>query len=297
MPIDFKFCDEDIRTINLIMHDYGLAEVSSKSIKEDSERRLAEAGIQACSVDLVRKPGNVICWGSTRLPLKVETNGQIRVLKPYDDYDKEREKCVLQVVSGIIAPLVFRFGSDFYLEEMLDHSKGYSLMQLANRGEVERAVEIGAGMHARLARLHIDYDHNHWLDEFHVQDDRELITDFGTSHYFCDVQQMSNYAKLVFERIREGRSEELLNSDGFIPCFNERHPQYEKTAMLMLNLNSDPGTLTNLFFVISGATRGIKRYLESKHGFSCDAWTWTMELFPDFVAAFSEEYKRSYCTK
>lgn len=294
MPIDFLFSDDEVENVNRERLPYTNTVTLASQLKKDTQRRLKEAGIGDCRVDFLRKRGYVL-WGSGRLPLVVEKDGKKQVLKQYDDYDKEREKCVLQVVSGVIAPVVDHFRSDFYIEELIDPERSFSLMDVANEGSIEVAAEVGAEMHAILARFRIDYAHNHWLDEFHRLDGRNLITDFGTSHFFYDTKNDHSLDRDLKIIEKEG-SEALVNGRGghsIIPCFDSRQPKYNRTAEQILSLSNDPVILVNLLYVLGGAAAGIKYYLERRHGFSRDAWGWTMELFPDFVTAFSEKYKEN----
>ena len=188
---------------------------------------LLERGEECATVHLLRSPvDNRIVRGGTRIPLKVETKKGAYIIKTYDDTDSELEREVLQTVSGKIGPQVLHFGQQFYSEELIDSSQYTNLLDRAwatgafcpeKRKElweycyggksddqeqrkklmctmveaVKPLLLEGARMHAELAKLKVNYNHNHWLDEFHVANDgKPMITDFGTSYLFLDPAQV-----------------------------------------------------------------------------------------------------------
>lgn len=186
-----------------------------------AKRYLQERGEDSAVVYLMRDADDGhILRGSTRIPLKVRTKDQTYIIKPYDSYDPYLEKQVLQVVSGLMGPQVLHMGQEFYSETLVDFSKYHSLYDLAistgafaqdkrqnlydymfgarcdQMADRERLMadmvdavlpytNAGAVMHANLAKLGVVYEHNHWMDEFHISEHGcGIITDFGTSHFF-----------------------------------------------------------------------------------------------------------------
>lgn len=126
--------------------------------------------------------------GSGRIPLLVETpNGDRFVIKPYDCYSPEKERAILERLSGSLAPAVRKYGSDFIAEDYINLENSTSIERIADLGEpnFKTAIRKGAIAHARLAIDGINYGHDHWMDEFHVTEDGRLqITDFGTADSF-----------------------------------------------------------------------------------------------------------------
>lgn len=157
-------------------------------------------------IDFIRKSSGNIAHGSTRVPLVVDIGGEKAVVKRYDNYDSAREQRVLRLVGGVCAPEVFHFGRDFYAEEFIDPKQSQSLDTLLTAGEMKRAVKIGGSMHARLARLGVNYDHNHWLDEFLLYGGRRVILDFGTSRLYSPAEETNE--RMAF--LKKGTRADLI---------------------------------------------------------------------------------------
>jgi hypothetical protein len=178
------------------------------------------------SYDFVRSRDGLIKRGSRRIPILVEAGGKRFVIKEYDfkvkdpeaiEEQTKREKEILSRVNGRIAPRVLHFGSlsIAYAEEYVDHNEFWDLNSVllkkieqkkqrsgrAYAREVKEAVTDAAYMMAFLARLRINYDHHHFLDEFHVGDSRKMITDFGSSSLFRDDYGIEDLGELGRELV------------------------------------------------------------------------------------------------
>ncbi len=190
-----------------------------------AESYLLEKGDKKAVVRLIRQNGKIL-QGSVRIPLKVSSKRQVFVIKPYDEYNPELEREVLQRVSGKLAPRVLHFGSEFYSEELVDFKRYTDLFTRAiatgafgkekvqelwdycfgknafdyntrdklmqeMAEKVAGIVREGGTIHGKLAQLGVVYSHNHWLDEFHTADGCEpVITDFGTSYLFITPEEV-----------------------------------------------------------------------------------------------------------
>src|SRR3989344_387459 len=238
---------------------------------------LLEKAEHDATIYLLRSPvDDHIIRGSTRIPLKVKTKEETYIIKTYDDYDSELEKQVLVAVSGKIGPRVLHLGQDFYSEEMVDFSRytnldamcfatgafnqekrkelwnytfGSKTMNMQTRDSlmnemVEATKPIllkGAKMHAELAKLGVVYNHNHWLDEFHIAEgDKPFITDFGTSHLFLDPTQVDEELPGVSKKYEEaqqeylrGKREKILKEWETLSYKRNRMKQYQQMHNLI----------------------------------------------------------------
>lgn len=281
----FVFTKEDINNVNQDRKMRFRSKIDFDDLCARTEKYLAEAKIDGI-VDLVKKNEN-ICWGSTRFPLLVTKCDQKYVIKNYDEYDPKREIEILKVVEKRIAPSVFYFGEEFYIEEFIDHQNAKTLEDIENTQGLETAAAIGAEMMAELAKLKVNYSHNHWLDEFHVYGNRRLITDFGTSTFFWKRGQNKIDRWLV--TIESRSREQFLDDVNPIYYFDKNSDDYEYTKNKLIQLGKDAETFANLIELLSEATLGIKRYLENKDYF-INACGKTREIFPLFVEAFANKY-------
>ena len=162
---------------------------------------LSEMDIVDAKISLIRREDCRFLRGSYRIPLLVETDDNRFIIKDYDGYDYLREIAILEKVSGVIAPKVLHFGTDMYAEKYLDSEQFSSLNKLAdardpNSEELGSIIYIGVWMHAELAKLKINYHHNHWMDEFFIttnplEDQERKIVDFGKSFFFFSEEDMS----------------------------------------------------------------------------------------------------------
>ncbi|GEM_PF-4096155 len=330
---------------------------------ERAKAYLAEKGEHDAIVYLLRSPiDNKILHGSTRIPLKVKTPEDVYIIKPYDMGDSDLEKKVLQTVGGKIAPEVLHLGEEFYSEELVDFSrymdlyhlclatgafnqdqkkelwdhisgKDFSTTDLARQNQlmntmIEAAKPLiieGAKIHAALAKLGVIYNHNHWLDEFHVSsEDKSIITDFGTAYFFLHPEQVAEELPLVskeFETIRKEYLDPLAFSNGdgkgltkklIILAFKKQqmelfqvkhdigsnlwsyifdessHKLSPKGREMKSYLVNDPALAANLHCVMYTALPGMKRLFESLAVGSCNDYV--SKIYSDFSAAFVDAY-------
>ncbi len=156
------------------------------------ENLLHSIGIRQAEADFLRDQDGKIVRGSTRTPLLIRTPQERFIIKPYDNYNPARERSILEVVSGKMAPAVKSFGSEVYAEEYIDSKETPSLFERSRGLEdrcstMEQVVLDCAAIYANLARLGVNYNHNHCITEFRVsKDGRQVVTDFGTSIFFYD---------------------------------------------------------------------------------------------------------------
>ncbi|MEK6809506.1 MAG: hypothetical protein AABY40_02430 [Nanoarchaeota archaeon] len=316
---------------------------------------LQEKGEDKATVFLLRSPiDHRILHGSTRIPLKVETKEGVYIIKPYDDYDSELEKKVLQAVSGKIGPQVLHLGQDFYSEELINFSrytnlwdkcfatgafsqeKRKELWEYWFRGKgidlkrkdklmnemVEAAKPMlleGARMHAELAKLGVIYDHNHWLDEFHIANDsKPMITDFGTSYLFLnpfkieeELPKVSREYEEAKEKFYQGYTE--LREDGVnLAVKEQRMKSHQQTYQIVQDrsrtpisestiqrlgsrakevlsaLKFNPGLTTNLLLAEESAQEGIERFFERAAVGS--GYDYLKLIRGDFKAEFFKHY-------
>ncbi|MFH1174543.1 MAG: hypothetical protein V1725_05375 [archaeon] len=226
--------------LNISTNEFRINHPNSAYFRK-AKNYLEEKGEKDATISLMRsKDTHEIIRGSTRIPLLVKTKDNTYVIKMYDEYDPRREKDVLAVVSGKIAPRVLHQGQEFFSEDYFDHSAYPSLLAEllktepfslqfhkdlwqaqfgfpSDREKAERMtgmvteafipfVRIGARMHADLAKLDVIYDHNHWLDEFRQGKNGGVITDFGTSRFFFQKDQLDHDLKRLhaqYESLKE----------------------------------------------------------------------------------------------
>ena len=280
------------------------------SIIDLAENYLKEMGIRTAEVDIIKDADGNICHGSARLPLLIKTGKEDSfVLKSYDCHNPQTEKEILQVVGGTIAPKIKYFSREFYTEVLINHKKAKTLQSIADNKNLINAVKIGAKMHARLANMGINYGHCHWLDEFHIDDDKLMITDFGTS-YFFEEEKDSDYMLEKSDYIRLNGIESFFRKYKPIRCFTPEHPKYSKIKSKLLSLTSELSEMISLLHVIDYALVGIRYYIEfkprsimnglpgsnnydfmEKHWYGANFWDTTMIFLSDFVESFTSEYK------
>jgi hypothetical protein len=314
MTIVFQFSEGDVDSLNTVLEKRQYDRREADQIKDEAQKYLSEMSVSDASVDFVRDSRGVILWGNRRTPLLVTSGDERFVIKSYDRYAQDVEKRILTEVSGIIAPNVKFLGSDFYAEESIDHTKATKLMLIADQGPegLESALKIGAEMHARLAHKGIDYAHSHWLDEFHLFEDRQMITDFGAARFFVEPGNESEAFKEKLEYIQErGFSE--IQKNGFsayfdyfrlIECFDNFREGYHETNKMLFSLTDDPAEFISLMYLMRSAASGIKSYAMSlparvEVGLADfpnlkemgDAWDIALRYLPLFVETFAKEYK------
>jgi len=249
-------------------------------------------------VDYIRRKDGYFVRGGTRIPLLIKQDERRYVLKSYDEYDTERERKILQVVEGKIAPKVLVFGDTEYIEEYVDHEEFpslESLMHTSNWGEV---IAHAGRIHGLLAILGIDYNHNHTLDEFRISNQGEYrVIDFGTSRFFYDVEffdpeafaEAEERAKKALKEFnqayRESRSEGFSKvKDRYTIATGEwmrRHDaiirlqrvqeekqkdffRTERGDLLARVEDLDPITLTNLIKAVDFGEAAIKNFFERR---------------------------------
>lgn len=301
MTIEVLFSEKDIEAINEDRERLGFSRFNIDKLLSNTKKNLEEIRINKAKINLIKRSDGKICWGSERIPIKVMTEKENFVIKNYDVYDAERERNLLMLVQGKIAPKIIYFGESFYAEEFVDHERSISLDVLADSGNLNIALKKGAEMHAELAKLSIDYNHNHWLDEFHTNDERNLIIDFGTSIKFFKKGENKNFDKKV-DYLEKNNIEDYFEYYGPIPCLKSyclnchfyNYPESkrvdEKSIQNKINaLSQDEVTLVNLMGLLQTATIGIKKYIESKA--HSDPWELTIQNLPEFLENFSKKYK------
>ena len=278
------------------------------------KKHLKEMGIETAKVDIIENVDGDICCGSTRMPLLIKTGKEDPfVIKPYDCYNPQTEQKILKIVGGVIAPEIKYFGEDFYAEALIDHKKAKTLESIADKDykNLIDVVRIGAKMHAILASMGINYSYNHWLDEFHrYNDDKLLITDFGTSFFF----KTEKYSESMIEKleyIKKNGVENFFKYYKPIRCFNPEHPKYSEIRSKLVSLTSEPSEMICLLNVIDYVLVEVKNYIEllphrvanglpnhnindfqGKLWNSTSDWDKTMLLLPDFVESFASEYEK-----
>ena len=293
MTINSLISQEDIKAINKSRSSSQTTPLELDSLLATAEAQLTEMHIYDAAVDLIRTQEGHILWGSGRVPLVIQSAHQRFVLKPYDVYNPTEEKRILKVVQGKLAPIVLYFGNGFYAEELIDLEKAKTLESIADSGDLRHAVIKGAEIYSELARLGINYNHRHWLDEFHLVGDNVRITDFGTSTFFRKADSSKDFSERVRYAADNGVGRYV---DEFrpIPVFAPDRPNYEETKVVMAGLSENAETAVNLLYVLMTGIIGIKDYIERagwKIGVDPRAWDRAMEIFPLFVKSFANSYK------
>ena len=157
----------------------------------DAENLMYASGLSGAVVDFIRDSSGALIRGSQRTPLLILQGGRQLVLKPYDDYNVEREKRIIQMVSGKLGPKIFALGDQVFIEEFLDFDNSPTLLSLTkgqsdNSAIVDDAIVHAGRIHGQLAQLGIDYNHMHTMGEFRISPSGYKITDFGTSTLFLE---------------------------------------------------------------------------------------------------------------
>ncbi len=314
MAIELLFSKQDIYELGVSMKKRGSKPPDFYSMTDLAEKSLKDMGIRTAKVDIIKNADGNICWGYTRIPLLIKTGKEDPfVIKPYDCYNPQTEQKILKIVGGVIAPEIKYFGEDFYAEALIDHKKAKTLESIADKDykNLIDVVRIGAKMHAILASMGINYSYNHWLDEFHrYNDDKLLITDFGTSFFF----KTEKYSESMIEKleyIKKNGVENFFKYYKPIRCFNPEHPKYSEIRSKLVSLTSEPSEMICLLNVIDYVLVEVKNYIEllphrvanglpnhnindfqGKLWNSTSDWDKTMLLLPDFVESFASEYEK-----
>ena len=299
MTINSLISPVDIDVLNGLRPSSQARPVELSSLLTTAEAQLKEMGVSKANIDLIRGADGRTRWGAGRIPLVVETCKGRFVIKPYDLYNPEREKLVLEAVQGRLAPAVLYFGDKFYAEELINPKEAKTLEQIADSGNLDYAITKGAEAHANLAALNINYNHGHWLDEFHLIGNVVKITDFGTSAFF-----MKSGSYKVFDGhvdyVRGSGVADYIDEFKPIPLFGSDCAKYEQTRSIIADLDNNPEAIVNLMRVLSKGIDGVKVYIERrdwKRGITQNAWNEAMSLFPSFVESFANSYKAARLLK
>lgn len=311
-----------VRHIRDIDTFFSSENLPNKEYFNKAKEYLVEKGEKNAQVFFLRDPETKeIERGSTRIPLKVKTKESTYIIKPYDSNDSELEKEVLKTVSGKIGPKVLHLGEKFYSEELIKSSEYTSLHTHAletgaftpekrleiwdhmfgkKHAEIEARNKLvknmaeavkpicmqGAEIHAELAKLGVIYDHNHWLDEFLVAENRNsVVIDFGTSHFFSNPEEIKEKLpglKAEERKLAQYYDEEAANrSDALSDRINRmegymfRHEHIKTKGSDMMFKHKDLNNhakqalkdnheninlLTNLYKVMFSAYEGMKNF-------------------------------------
>ncbi len=267
------------------------------------------------------KRGEYVLAGSERLPILVTTQTQQFVVKPYDHNDPALEREVLRQVSGILAPYVYHFGSCSLAEEYLAPEtfksldtviRGSILAPIQKREQLEsylqqgtqfrKAIQLAAYAFAQMARIGVNYNHNHFLDEINYSEteDRISITDWGTSvFFFREEHNESENEKAFSEKCRrlkdEGVEKYLQGYRNPISIyFDKEQPLYDDTIDAIRRLPQDPLRLTNILEMLGTCAKAIERYFyedETLRHHSYKSTDIGFYVFGVFVQEFVQQYR------
>ena len=283
--------------------DKDIEEVASFIVK-DSPEMIESMGYDSKNVkiDFIRNKG-VPAWGSGRIPLHVKSEMGDFILKPYDTHNPKEERKILEYLKQAkaeIAPQTYFVGDKGYAEEFL---KGKPLTQIVCEEGIESAIKYGGEMHAKLAKLGISYNHNHWLDEFYIDAKGQKVLDFGTAQFFLKEGASPEFDarldKLTHSGVGSVLKHDHNNNDYWvdgslygIPFRLGIHigePALEKA----LSIGKTPEERLNLLTAWYTAGLGIaKHFLCTTHQFCSElAVKSTMEVMPVFLESFAKAYK------
>ena len=304
MPALYKFSSEEL--VKVIARRQPHSDTSSDDVLDFINKgcfaMIREMGydLDTIKVDFLRKNG-IPLWGSGRIPLLVKTGDQEFVLKPYDVHNPEEERRVLghlQRKQADIAPEVYWIGDKGYAEEFFNTGK--SLTDIAEEESVESAIRTGGEMHARLALLGVNYNHNHWVDEFYVGDGRKIV-DFGTAQlYFLRGSsakfdtQLKKMEKGVESVMQSDHMDRRYWADGpfFGIPFRFRMDLGTPVIEQALSAGKTPEERLNMLIGWYSVGVGIfQHFLTSDHPFDSEAaMKATIQNMPAFLGSFSTTY-------
>lgn len=261
---------------------------STHSIRDIVESLLGTS-VSHIVVDFIRKNGRIVC-GSTRFPLLVKcSDGSKFVVKPYAGYNPiEVERNVLTTVSGRIHPMIKNYSIGYYAEEYLPSDTSYSLesrLFTDATSSSKEVIERSAYAYAFLARLGINYNDRHFLDEIHVSGENIIMTDFGNARPF-EARGSSDGKRLSYDWCLS-----LLEKEGFLKLFSGIHnpisisfnPLISSYDVVVRNLKriSNPELQMNIIRVFGDVYKSISNTAEFKN---------PEETFERFVDAFTDFY-------
>lgn len=286
MTINTNLIRADIGLVNADRGAIKLPHLHIEQIEEKINLWLGELGITNAEVDFVRNREGYACFGSYRLPLLVKPEGKKKfVMRGYDHMHPEIEKRLLPVVSGNLAPKVYHLGKEFYTEELLDLINSARLEEILAL-DPDAATRLGAETHARLARLRINYNHNRWLNEFHLLPEGVKVTDFGTSVFFFNPGQSPDFDKSLAKMCQLGVNEFIK---GYFPWLQNSANQYGETVRKLSELSKDQLSHLNLLQVVRGSFQGFEAHFARVN--EQVAARISRTFFPHFVKEFCRQYK------
>ncbi len=295
----------------LINHEF--VSLSFDELLRGAEGFLVEMGLSDATLDFVYRAGELVV-GSGRVPLRVAAGSDTYVIKSYDKYDPKLEKEIIKTIEGEIGPGLIFLGKHMYAEEYIDPEEYDSLEEIANSrsiGEFDDVIVEGAKVYAELARMLINYDHRHWLDEFHKRDDGKIVvTDFGTSHFFyTEEDEITGEELLAFrKKISSCYSKgdlfglEQVNTSFELASSRLQFSKYlryfrdaEKENFCMAELcdmvksrseDHDPVLMANIVDVMVKAQAGIRQYFSCRFGDERHARIYEGVFFNAFLDAY-----------
>lgn len=253
------------------------------------EAALREMGVGEAVVDMLRHADGSPYFGSGRIPFVVHSEEQPFIIKRYDSITSAaEERRVLRRVSGVIAPQVLYLGKRFYAEQLVS-AKG--LDDLFEESP-EQAVRIGGIGHAELAQLRVNYNHEHWLDEFRWDGEKLRILDFGTAYIFADSE----------EEVRSRGVLEMVQYQGLKPTTKRLFSKLDEKGID--RLSNDVMIVTNGPSMVAQGSHMVAEMLvmliNAADGIACQANDYTgivsqpgsvaTELLLQFSAAFVQRY-------
>jgi hypothetical protein len=244
------------------------------------------------SCKLLVDPEGKVIEGDTRVPVLVTPKtGDPFIVKGYggfeSTYRSEEERAVLLRVQGDLAPKVIFFGRGAYAEEYLHPEQYTTLEKMADNAKKKDmsliAFKGGEGF-GLMASKGVYLGHNHWLDEFHL-DNSSLairITDFGTA-----TRLEHKLDSLVTDTSREYLVED--GDTGFLHYkmspFGNYPSEGEKVTSLLRSLsNQDDIFLLNLS-IFASAMKGLKYYFEYR-GNGINSWDLACRIAPDLAEGY-----------
>lgn len=302
LEVSLVMSDEELQLCRKI-HPRFRKVLYSDVLKDKAVGNLREAGIEGhVSIDFLRSVSGRLLLG-VRLPLVFQLeDGRRVVAKDYQSVNKEGdERTIVQTLNGFCSPKPVFFGSNFYLEELINRQEAKNLAVFFQNNP-EEALRAGASVHADLAkRKNIIYGPDKWLHELFLTKDGPKLVDFGTAYFFYEYGKTENkdFKEAVDIVRREGSEFYLVWCAG--ASFINPHPsqkgweEHRRAIDKLKDMESEPERAVNSYFAIRDALCGVRDSL-----FDIYDDTQVEKVFgkmrniaPCFVSAFADAYSDS----
>jgi hypothetical protein len=290
--VDKEFFD----LFNAVRENKGYPVVNYETFREQTERRLHSMGVDEAAISQL-SDGGAVHFGVGRFPLLVVPPRAVEfVIKPYDLHDPMTEREIMTIVSPSIAPQVYHYGNNFLAEEYLSPETWTPLTTLLEEDDLELIAIKGGEMHGHLAQMGIEYHHNHWLDQFFLNETSMKIIDFGTSRFFRTVGGGDSQFDMHVSYLKTNGLHDFVERFAYDDLFDSPllGGIFDSSSVDRLSkLAPDAATAVTFFDLAVVAMSGIGEGLRIQNRY--DAIHAAHELLPAFVEGFCASYVLPAC--